>query len=232
MKILEISNLSKDFYLKNIDKNIKGCQNISFDVNEGEFVGICGKSGSGKSTILKCINRTYLPQKGSIIYQSQKFGEIDLLTATEQQIIYLRKYEIGYVSQFLNIIPRTTAREIVENSLVEIGYKQNVAKEETIQIFKHFELDEELWDAFPNTFSGGEKLRLNIAQAMIKKPKLLLLDEPTASLDNETKLKVKELIESLKNHGTTMIGIFHDMEFMNNLCDATFNINSGRIVNE
>lgn len=94
----------------------------------------------------------------------------------------------------------------------------------------HFEIDKELWDTYPNNFSGGEKLRLNIARAMVKRPRLLLLDEPTASLDNSSKIKVRELIEQLKSEGTTMIGIFHDIEFMEGLCDKTYNMQAGTFV--
>lgn len=150
------------------------------------------------------------------------FGEINLYEASARQIIYLRKYEIGYVSQFLKVMPRTTAREIVENSVLEMGYNQTHAKKETEAMLSHFELSEELWDSYPVTFSGGEKLRLNVAAAMIKKPRLLLLDEPTASLDKLSKMKVRMLIEKLKNEGTTMLGIFHDIEFMEGLCDREY----------
>ena len=94
-------------------QHIVASQNINISLNEGEFIGIVGKSGSGKSTILKCLYRTYIPQEGAIWYNSKKFGLINLLEASERQIIYLRKYEIGYVSQFLNVMPRTTAREII-----------------------------------------------------------------------------------------------------------------------
>ncbi len=94
-------------------------------------------------------------------------------------------------------------------------------------MLRHFDLDEDLWELYPRTFSGGEKLRLNIAAAMIKRPRLLLLDEPTASLDNASKLKVRSLIEQLKAEGTTMLGIFHDLEFMEGLCDHEFNMQEG-----
>lgn len=229
--LLRIENVSKSFILHNLDRHIKACSNISFDINEGEFVGITGKSGSGKSTILKMAYRSYLPQEGKIEYLSEKFGLIDLFKATERQMIYLRKYEIGYVSQFLNVMPRTTAIEVVENSMLEMGYSQEIAEKEAKDILAHFELDKELWDSYPVNFSGGEKLRLNIAAAMVKKPRLLLLDEPTASLDNATKRKVRMLIETLKNGGTTMLGIFHDLEFMEGLCDKEFNMNKGMMDN-
>lgn len=228
-KILQIRNLSKSFTMHNLGKHIKASQNINIALEEGKFIGITGKSGSGKSTILKCLYRTYFPQDGEILYKSEKFGLIDLAKATERQIIYLRKYEIGYVSQFLNAMPRTTAKEIIEEALLEMGRNFEESEKEAEKMLVHFELDKELWDAYPINFSGGEKLRLNIARAMVKRPRLLLLDEPTASLDNASKIKVRELIEDLKLSGTTMIGIFHDIEFMDGLCDEVYNMEYGKI---
>lgn len=230
MEMLKIKGLSKSFTIHNLNKHIVASKNINISVNKGEFIGITGRSGSGKSTILKCIYRTYLPEEGDIIYDSKRFGEINLSTASERAIIYLRKYEIGYVSQFLNVMPRLTSREIIEDVLLEMGKDKEEASKETEKILSHFELDKELWDSYPNNFSGGEKLRLNIARAMVKHPRLLLLDEPTASLDNASKLKVRELIEQLKNEGTTMVGIFHDLEFMEGLCDKTYNMELGKII--
>ncbi|MFJ9500565.1 phosphonate C-P lyase system protein PhnL [Brevibacillus centrosporus] len=228
--ILTIENMSKSFTLHNLDKHIKAIEQIDIHVKEGEFVGITGKSGSGKSTVLKCIYRTYLPQGGSIWYNSRKYGPIDLVHATEREMIDLRKNEIGYVSQFLHVMPRTTARELVQQALLEMGREHGEAKREAEKILSHFELDPSLWDSYPATFSGGEKLRLNIARAMVKRPRLLLLDEPTASLDNASKIKVRELMEQLMNEGTTMLGIFHDLEFMNNLCDREYNMQNGKLV--
>ncbi|MBG9655299.1 phosphonate C-P lyase system protein PhnL [Cytobacillus firmus] len=225
--LLEIRELSKSFILHNLRKKIHAVSGINIKLDEGDFVGITGKSGSGKSTILKCIFGTYRLQHGSIWYNSKKFGPLNIAEATNRQMIYLRKHEIGYVSQFLNVMPRTTARQLVKQAIVEMGRDQVHAEKETEQILSHFELDPELWDSYPATFSGGEKLRLNIARAMVKKPRLLLLDEPTASLDYESKMKVKVLIEQLMHEGTTMLGIFHDLEFMNNLCDREYNMQNG-----
>lgn len=227
--LLEIEGLSKNFQMHLNKKEIQACQNISLNLKKGEFIGITGRSGSGKSTILKGIYRTNLPQKGSILYQSERFGEIDLCTASERQILWIRKHEIGYVSQFLHIMPRTTAREVIENAVMEMGEDRESAQKKAIQMLEHFDLDKALWDVYPNTFSGGEKLRLNIAAAMVKKPRLLLLDEPTASLDNASKEKVRDLIEQLKKEGTTMLGIFHDLEFMEGLCDREFNMQKGML---
>ena len=105
MEILAIEGLTKNFYLHNLGKTIKSCRDIGFTLHEGEFIGIVGRSGAGKSSILKCINRTYLPLQGTIVYNSQAFGPIDLAQADERQMLQLRRYEIGYVAQFLNVMP-------------------------------------------------------------------------------------------------------------------------------
>ncbi|MED1605178.1 ATP-binding cassette domain-containing protein [Cytobacillus kochii] len=222
MTFLKIEGLEKDFQIVHLGQTIHAVQQLNFSMNQGEFIGITGKSGSGKSTILKSIYRTYLPEAGRIYFDSEKYGWIDLQKASEREIIYLRKYEIGYVSQFLNVMPRTTARELVEQSVLETGRSLLEAQKEAEEVLSHFELDRKLWDTYPNTFSGGEKLRLNIAIAAVKKPRLLLLDEPTASLDQQSKQKVKEVIQKLKESGTTLLGVFHDIEFMDELCDHIF----------
>ena len=228
-EILAIKHLSKSFMIHNLDKHIEALHDISIRLKEGEFVGITGKSGSGKSTVFKCIYRTYAPQKGSVWYKSKKFGPVNLAKLSERQMIYLRKHEIGYVSQFLSVMPRTTAQELVKHAVLEMGHGEDYAEREANSMLKHFELDRELWDCYPGTFSGGEKLRLNIARAMVKRPRLLLLDEPTASLDHGSKLKVRELIEQLKREGTTMMGIFHDIEFMENLCSREYTMRDGKL---
>lgn len=229
MALLEIEGLSKSFTLHRVNRRIQGCQDIAFSIEPGQFVGITGRSGSGKSTILRCIWRTNLPERGRIMYDSARFGLIDIAQASQRQMLYLRTYELGYVSQFLNALPRQTAYDIVLKSALETYGATEIerARVETEKMLRHFDLDEELWELYPRTFSGGEKLRLNIAAAMIKRPRLLLLDEPTASLDNASKLKVRTLIEQLKAGGTTMLGIFHDLEFMEGLCDHEFNMQEG-----
>jgi len=228
--ILQIENLNKTFIMHLFNqKKITGCQNINFAVQNGEFVGITGRSGAGKSTILKCVYRTYIPDSGSIIFQSQQFGKIDLARASERKIAFIRRWEIGYVSQFLNVLPRMTALDVVAEVLVEMGCSKEESIGDAKTMLNHFQISENLWDAYPKTFSGGEKLRLNLARAMIKRPRLLLLDEPTASLDNQTKRRVKEMIIELKRAGTSMVGIFHDLEFMQDVVDTSYNMSRGNL---
>ena len=208
-------------------REIHSCENINFALENGQFIGIVGRSGAGKSTILKCIHRTYLPTEGDILYDSLAYGKISLAHASEREILYLRSHEIGYVSQFLSVMPRTTAKEHVMQALLETGWDDTRAKEKAEEMLSYFCLPESLWDIYPNTFSGGERLRLNLAHTMVKRPRLMLLDEPTASLDHTSKILVKDMLLKLKQEGTSMIGIFHDLEFMDGLCDRVFNISEG-----
>ena len=167
MALLRIDGLSKTFLLHRVNRRVQGCQDIDFAIEPGQFVGITGRSGSGKSTILRCIWRTNLPERGRILYDSQRFGMLDLAQATQRQMLYLRAYELGYVSQFLNALPRQTAYDIVLKSALEAygADERSRAEEETERMLRHFDLDEGLWELYPRTFSGGEKLRLNIAAA-------------------------------------------------------------------
>jgi alpha-D-ribose 1-methylphosphonate 5-triphosphate synthase subunit PhnL len=227
--VLSVAGLAKSFTLHEFGKQITVLKDVSFTVNDGEFVGITGRSGSGKSTIFRCLYRTYLPQEGEMWYRSQAFGWIDLAQADVRQIIYLRKHEISLVSQLLHAPPRTTALEIVRTAALEKGWSISLAQAEAEKILRHFDLEQKLWDRYTGSFSGGEKLRLSIARAMVTRPHLLLLDEPTASLDTVAKQKVRALIRQLMHTGTTMLGIFHDLDFMEELCDKEYRIEDGRL---
>lgn len=228
--LLRVEGLTKSFTIHQLGRHIAGCRDVSFSVARGAFVGITGRSGSGKSTVLKLIYRTYVPQEGRILYDSAQFGRLDLTKADDRTVLALRRQEIGYVSQFLHVIPRTTAREVVETAALETGCTIDEAHQAAAQLLGHFDLPGNLWDSYPNTFSGGEKLRLNLARAMVKRPRMLILDEPTASLDAHSKSKVKELLAQLKSDGTTMLGIFHDLEFMEGVCDDEFSMSDGAFV--
>lgn len=225
--LLQVKNLKKTFRIHHLNKDIPAINNCNFQVEKGTFTGIVGPSGSGKSTIIKCIYRSYLPQSGQILYETKDQRIVDLAQISDREMIQLRKQEIGYVSQFLSIMPRTTALELVIQSIPQQDDQTSIVAKQALTTFG---IDENLWDSYPNTFSGGEKLRLNIACAIVKQPRLLLLDEPTASLDHDSKLKVRAVIETLKQSGTTMIGIFHDLEFMQGLCDDIYYMQQGKQV--
>jgi alpha-D-ribose 1-methylphosphonate 5-triphosphate synthase subunit PhnL len=226
---LQIRNLCKMFTLNLLEgKTVVGCENINFTVEQGEFLGISGPSGSGKSTIIKCIYRTYLSTSGSILYRTAQGNQIDLAAASEREIIALRHDEISYVSQFLRVIPRVSALDLLAEGLRKKGWAIGAARAEAREHLRMMNLDPALWDAYPAFFSGGEQQRVNLARALIVRPRLLLLDEPTASLDAESKKAVVKALKELKAQGTTLVGIFHDLESMGRLADRVFAMKGGR----
>jgi len=226
--ILQVEDLSKTFILHQFSqKNIIGCRQVAFSVREGEFTGITGKSGAGKTTVLKCLYRTYLPSGGNILFKSKLFGEIDLARSLDREIIAVRRQEIGYITQFLKVLPQVTALEVVAEALVETGCGREQGILQAKTMLHHFQLPENLWDTYPHTFSGGEKLRLNLARATVKRPRLLLLDEPTAALDEQSKGPVREMIRELKRSGTAMVGIFHDVASLRDVVVYHYHMQQG-----
>jgi alpha-D-ribose 1-methylphosphonate 5-triphosphate synthase subunit PhnL len=218
--MLKVTGLTKLFHLPlNHDMKVSPFQNLSFEIDKGKFMGIAGPSGIGKSSILKCIYRTYLPTSGEIKYESAHYGSIDLAKAAERQISYLRKNEISYVSQFLKVIPRVSAVDVVAEKLLPSGLRIEEARMQAEEMLERLHIPRKLIQAYPATFSGGEQQRINLARAFIVRPRLLILDEPTASLDRETKQSVLELLSEMKEQGTTMIGVFHDWDVMERIAD-------------
>ena len=182
--VLSVRQLSKYFILHILGgKVITGCEEIEFDLKQGEFLGLTGPSGAGKSTVVKCIYRTYLPTSGRVLYIGRDGRQIDLACAPEREIIRLRRLEIGYVSQFLKVMPRVPAIDVLAGELRQKGWEMDRARQRAREYLEIMSINQALWDAYPSTFSGGEQQRINIARALITEPRLLLLDEPTASLD-------------------------------------------------
>jgi alpha-D-ribose 1-methylphosphonate 5-triphosphate synthase subunit PhnL len=226
--MLAIKNLSKQFtmYIRG-GVRIPSFSDVSFEARQGSLLALTGPSGVGKSSLLKCVYRTYLPSSGQILYRSAAGGEIDLAAAEDWDILTLRRNEIGYVSQFFHVMPRVSAREILMEPLVSRGVNQREARERAEALLSRVGLEKSLWEMYPSTFSGGEKQRLNILHAVITKPRLLLLDEPTASLDRGYKGKIMEMILALKAEGTAMIGVFHDRDALLRLSDARYDLYRG-----
>ncbi len=224
--MLKVENLTKRFKIHQLGgKIIQGFVDVNFEVKEGASLGISGPSGAGKSSILKCIYRTYIPTEGNIWYESELYGNVNLSTLKEHLITKIRELEIGYISQFLKVIPRVSALDIVANPLIVEGVPEKEAKEKAIELLKRLGISQNLFDAYPATFSGGEQQRINIAKAIIKAPRLLLLDEPTASLDSKATEIVLTLFKELRDKGCTMIGIFHDKEILKKFSDEIYYLN-------
>jgi alpha-D-ribose 1-methylphosphonate 5-triphosphate synthase subunit PhnL len=229
MNILEVNDLSKVFDLHILnDKRIEALKQINFTMEEGEIIGLTGKSGSGKSSLMKCIYRTYLASSGEIIYASRN-GLIDMVKADDHRIIELRKSEITYCSQFLSVIPRVSAVDVVCENLFRIEKDKQKARSKAKEMLESLGLPTELWDAFPVTFSGGEQQRINVARAIIAAPRFLLIDEPTASLDAKTKDVVIDMILSLKKNGTSVLCISHDEYTLDKLVDRRMDLHLGQI---
>lgn len=229
-KLLEIKNLNKNFLLHILnDKKIEALEDINFELNQGEIIGLIGKSGSGKSTLMKCVYRTYLASQGEINYTTSSGEIIDLVSAPDKEVLALRKNEITYCSQFLSVIPRVPAVDIVADGLLR-RKEHPEAKQIAKEILYKMGLPESLWDAFPSTFSGGEQQRINVARAIISEPRFLLIDEPTASLDQKTKDVVIDMVLELKKRGTSVLVISHDQYTLDKMCDRLVELKNGKIL--
>ena len=219
--VLELCDVSKHFYLHERKKHLLAFDSINFSVDSGQLLAITGPSGVGKSSILKCIYRSYLSDSGAIWYRNQQ-ARINLVDCSEHTMIGLRQSEIGYVSQFLHCLPRKSARAVVAAPLIQNGFEQAQAAQRAEAMLEKFNVPVHLWDVSPHTFSGGEKQRVNLARGFILQPKLLLIDEPTASLDPKTRDRVIQNILEIKQTGTTVVGIFHDKKVVERLADSEY----------
>lgn len=229
-KLLEVVDLEKRFEMHILnEKHIEALRQVSFEVDEGEIVGLTGKTGSGKSTLMKCIYRTYRANAGRILYHAEGGRVVDMASASEHDILRLRKSEITYCSQFLQVIPRVPAIDVVASALVARGATLEEARSLTSECFKRLSLPQELWDAYPATFSGGEQQRVNIARAIISRPRFLLVDEPTASLDMKTKDAVIAMLIELKKSGTSIVLITHDEHTLSRMADRSLHLQDGRL---
>ena len=225
MPKVEVINLSKTFTVYTQGGiQILSYENINFEVNEGECVCLYGPSGMGKSSILKAIYRTYLTTSGDILFNIDSNKQVNIATCDESTMLNLRKNHIDYVSQFLQVLPRISAVDIVANPLIEKGESEKKARDKAKELLSYFSIKEELFDVSPLTFSGGEQQRVNIAKGIIAPKSVLLLDEPTASLDKTNTMKVIEKLLEIKAQGVAMIGVFHDKEALHAISDKIYDM--------
>jgi alpha-D-ribose 1-methylphosphonate 5-triphosphate synthase subunit PhnL len=216
---LRVEKLSKTFVLHN-QQGIKlpVFHNVSLEVNAGECVVLHGRSGSGKSTLLRSLYGNYLPDSGHIWVKHQEQW-VDMVSAQAREILDVRRHTLGWVSQFLRVIPRISALTLVMQPLVELGICKAEAEQRAGELLQHLNVPERLWQLAPSTFSGGEQQRVNIARGFIVDYPVLLLDEPTASLDATNRAAVVTLIEKAKARGAAVVGIFHDEDVRERVAD-------------
>jgi alpha-D-ribose 1-methylphosphonate 5-triphosphate synthase subunit PhnL len=217
---LEVVNLSKQFKMHVLDgKEIVAFRDISFHLDQGKFLGISGKSGYGKSSLIKCIYRNYDASSGDIFLYDEVGRKVNLTAISDIEMLEIRNRRMGYVSQFFQPIPRVTTLNVVIEPLCDRGWEVEKARERAKTLFQLFDIPRNLWDAYPSTFSGGEKQRINLMRTLIDCPELLLLDEPTASLDRHNRDIILSIVQELKKQNITMIGIFHDHDELEMLSD-------------
>ncbi|STQ72565.1 phosphonate C-P lyase system protein PhnL [Hafnia alvei] len=216
---LRVENLSKTFVLHHQNSiRLPVLSDASLEVNAGECVVLHGHSGSGKSTLLRSLYANYLPDEGSIWVQHQ--GEwLDMVQAPARQILAVRRQTIGWVSQFLRVIPRISALDVVMQPMLELGYERQACEQKAAALLTHLNVPERLWHLAPSTFSGGEQQRVNIARGFVVDYPILLLDEPTASLDTTNSAAVVSLVVQAKARGAAIVGIFHDEAVRDHVAD-------------
>ncbi|MEM9756466.1 MAG: phosphonate C-P lyase system protein PhnL [Pseudomonadota bacterium] len=204
--MIAVQDLVKSFTLHNQGGSvIPVLSGASFEVAPGECVALTGESGAGKSTVMRILYGNYLAQGGIV-----RIGDVTLTEAEPREILALRRQTLGYVSQFLRVVPRVPTLEVVAEPLLALGTPEPDALDRARALLARLRIPEALWSLSPTTFSGGEQQRVNIARGFAHAYPALLLDEPTASLDPVNRETVLSLIEEAKARGAAIVGIFHD----------------------
>ena len=221
---LVVSEVAKSFIMHLRDGiRLPVVANVSFALRAGECAVLAGPSGAGKSSILKMVYGNYAVDEGQIIVEHR--GElVDLARAMPRVVLQVRRDTIGYVSQFLRTVPRVPALDVVAEPLVARGGDRDAARERAAELLARLNLPERLWALPPATFSGGEQQRVNIARGFITDHPILLLDEPTASLDAVNRGVVIDLIAGKKAAGVALLGIFHDADVREAVADRIVDV--------
>ena len=218
--MIHVENLAKNFVLHNQSSAvIPVLAGASFSVAPGECVALTGESGAGKSTLMRILYGNYLAQGGSV-----RIGGVDITRAEPREILALRRETLGYVSQFLRVVPRVPTLEVVAEPLLALGRPEDEALARARDLLTRLRIPERLWALSPTTFSGGEQQRVNIARGFAHRYPALLLDEPTASLDATNRETVLRLIEEAKAGGAAIVGIFHDLEARARVSDREIDV--------
>ncbi|MDG1116746.1 MAG: phosphonate C-P lyase system protein PhnL [Flavimaricola sp.] len=218
--MIALSDVSKTFTLHNQGGAvIEVMRNASLSVAKGECVALVGASGAGKSTLMRMVYGNYLAAKGKVVVAG-----LDVAQAAPREILALRREVMGYVSQFLRVVPRVPTLEVVAEPLLAVGEDREAALARARDLLTRLNIPQTLWSLSPTTFSGGEQQRVNIARGFAHPYPVLLLDEPTASLDAANREVVLTLIEEAKDRGAAIMGIFHDEAARDRVCDRVVDV--------
>ncbi len=219
--MVELQDVSKAFVLHQQGKRqLSVLENFSLSVAAGECVILRGVSGAGKSTVLRLVYGNYLLDSGEIrLHMGHHPGPFRLAAAHPRQIAAFRRRYIAYVSQFLRVVPRLPTLQVVMEPALRCGIELAEAQDRAEQLLDRLGIGRTLWGLPPATFSGGEKQRVNIARGFVAQHPLLLLDEPTASLDSRNKGVVIGLMREAKRQGAALLGVFHDEEVICQIAD-------------
>ncbi|CAN5458893.1 phosphonate C-P lyase system protein PhnL [soil metagenome] len=224
LPLIVVEDLAKTFVLHNADSAaIPVFERLSLEVSPGECVVLAGESGVGKSTLMRSIYGNYLPTQGSVRVLHDG-AYVDITQALPHQVLDVRRRTLGYVSQFLRVIPRISTLQLVMEPLLENGVSSEEAQGRAETLLSALRLPRAHWDLPPATFSGGEQQRVNIARSFIRNYPVMLLDEPTASLDAENRAIVVTLIQQALDRGAAMIGIFHDHDVRDAVATRLFGV--------
>ncbi|WP_407920721.1 phosphonate C-P lyase system protein PhnL [Frigidibacter oleivorans] len=218
--VIRLAGVAKTFTLHNQGSAvIPVMAGAELSVAAGECVGLVGASGAGKSTLMRMIWGNYLAAAGQILVAG-----VDVARAEPRQILALRRGTLGYVSQFLRVVPRVPTLDVVAEPLFALGMEEEAARARAAGLLARLNIPERLWSLSPTTFSGGEQQRVNIARGFAHDYPALLLDEPTASLDAANRETVLRLIEEAKGRGAAIVGIFHDEPARARVCDRLVDV--------
>ncbi|GAA0534895.1 alpha-D-ribose 1-methylphosphonate 5-triphosphate synthase subunit PhnL [Rhizomicrobium palustre] len=224
--LLEARNLKKTFTLHNQQGVVLDVlQDIDLDITAGKMVVLKGPSGTGKSTLLRILYGNYRPVSGTVRIRHQS-EMVDIVGARASLVLDIRRKTLSFVSQFLRVIPRISTLAIVMDPMLSRGVPKDEASDRAAEMLKRLHLPERIWGLAPATFSGGEQQRVNIARSFVDPTPVMLLDEPTASLDAENRDIVIELIANARERGAAMAGIFHDEAVSDRVATRTIRLSN------
>ena len=222
--MLRVEGLAKGFTLHlRGGVRIPVLENVALDACAGECVVLSGPSGAGKSTLMRALYGNYRADDGRILVWHDG-SMVDIAAAPPRTVIAVRHQTLGYVSQFLRVVPRVPAVDVVAEQLTTRGHAPEAARAAATELLLRLNIPRRLHGLPPATFSGGEQQRVNLARGFAPHYPVLLLDEPTASLDAANREIVIDLIAEAKRAGAAIIGIFHDAEVRDRVADRRFEV--------